>query len=99
MPECRQCGQCCTYIMFPLVGITKDNDPLEIAKYVEAHNFKIFAGEKHLMARALIGCRFLEYDTPSGKAVCLLINSPKRPKFCQKYYCESAERGEEDAQG
>ena len=95
MPICKQCGQCCTYIMFPLVGITKDNDPLEIAKYTALHNFKIFEGSQHLMARAFIGCRYLEYDTPSGKAFCLLINSADRPKYCQQYYCESAEKGEE----
>ena len=97
MAKCRQCGQCCTYIMFPLVGTTKDNDPLEITKYVAFHNFKIFEGEKYLMARAFMECRYLEYDTPSGKAACLLFNNPERPKYCQQYQCESTEKGEEDA--
>ena len=92
MAECKQCGQCCSYIMFPLVGITKDNDPLGIAKYVELHNFKIYEGPQWLMARMLMGCRYLEYDTATGKAFCLLINSPERPKYCREHFCEIAEK-------
>ena len=92
MAKCNQCGMCCTFIVIPLPGITRDNDPLEVAKYAENHSIRTYVGEDgYIKLRIPINCKYLEWDTSTGKTFCLIHGKPERPKICSEFKCEMME--------
>ena len=79
MAECEQCGQCCTYMEFPLAADTDG-----YFDWIAWHGVKIVFSHGLFCARIEQPCFFLV----DGKC-----NKYKtRPKMCRDYMCERKDR-------